>query len=119
MSSGLALAVAVAFNLVCSGDITAGDLKPNQALPKTGTFKRVFRIDLSSAKYCSDECEHTSPLEKVSQKAIVFTWSNSLMEYVDRETGEYFFLFRRLPWVYSKNGKCERLPFTGFPALKF
>ena len=117
-----ALAAVAAFNLVCSGTTFIGDIKKeNQS-----AYSETFRIDLDERRWCAGTCETTNQVFSVSTTEIILKLEQ------DKETGyESFISLNRengsildrnkinYQLIYMHTGKCERAPFTGFPARKF
>lgn len=117
-------ATAAAFNLVCAATETSGKILDfaNQAKREV-TIE--FRVDLDRKRWCSCECLSTSPIFKVTDTHIIFRQEEDkdgdIGLFVSRETGDLFDRNRSflINWVTLRQGKCERAPFKGFPALKF
>lgn len=116
------LAAVTAFNLVCSGTTFIGDVKKeNQS-----AYAATFRIDLNAKRWCVGQCETTSPIFGISSTQIILKLEedkNSGYESfisLNRENGA---ILDRTKIDYKpfimQSGKCERAPFTGFPAIKF
>lgn len=122
MTAVAALALASAFNLVCSGTATtiSGKGKSPQSLP----FEEVYRVDLERMRWCKGACAQTLPLFKVTNERITFSLvdtpaGDSLDTSVNRESGQFLSLMVSGNFLHSEDGVCEAAPFTGFPARKF
>jgi hypothetical protein len=90
-------------------------------------FTRTYSVDLESGKYCTDWCDRTEVLAKVTDGFIFFEINEDRagdkIVYVNRESGDYvdrsrLFLPKGI-WVDMASGKCRRMPFTGFHERKF
>lgn len=120
MTATALMAVAAAFNLVCSG--THLQIENGKALPEK-QITHSFRVDLESGRYCRESCEQTHPLYDVSATQIVFTRleHNSILVdvRVSRESGFYSAISNSPSGSGWTQGTCTRAPFTGFPSRKF
>jgi hypothetical protein len=108
-------AAVLAFNLVCSGTVIAA---------KPAEFSLVIRVDLKSQRYCMDECDHTLPIDQITETEIRFVddpaGPNGIQRRVSRESGRYYSRTRIEGWLDETDvGRCEVAPFTGFPERKF
>ena len=120
-------AVSSAFNLECTGTAYHAN---SLFAPQTNVhqFDIVYRVDLTKKRFCRNACTITTELPKITDTMIVFESEqkdsiDDVLVYADRETGKYF---DRRRWFDGKDmqidlgeGKCERKPFTGFPARLF
>lgn len=121
----LALQGAAAFNLICTGTYTSGELlaRPEE----TRQVQVTLRVDLARGRWCGGTCETTAPIHRVTDTQITFRYEDNrrldtdTITTVNRESGEYFDRERFLSFNrYSMTmGTCERAPFTGFPARRF
>lgn len=112
-----------AFNLVCTGTISSGDV--------TVPHKFELRVDLKAKRFCRDRCIETSDIVEVTDRRIVFLdFKNSFsreFHWVNRETGVFsgeFFMSDNITvpateTTISQNLTCEAQPFTGLPVRKF
>jgi hypothetical protein len=120
--TGLAAAVA-AFNLICTGTTTSGELL-DLGKPKTPVTV-ILRVDLGANRWCSGDCKSTAEIKEVRENSIIFRMgeddNGDDFFYVNRETGELFDRTRSftLKWITLTQGNCEKAPFTGFPVRKF
>lgn len=122
----LALQVAAAFNLVCTGTYRTGPIAIS-TLDLPGTpFTTVYRIDLSRGRFCTNECPSTSALARVTETEITLYdvhtdpgTANGTTTNINRETGAYMStsIFGDSMSVFT--AQCERAPFTGFPTRRF
>lgn len=122
------IAVAAAFNLICTGTTTFGklDLRPPD---RTAQFSEVFRVDLNQKRWCYRECSSTSPIVEITPTQIVFEREdrgeyNDTVTFVNRESGAFASRVRSGiigsdVFVTLTQGTCTRAKFTGFPSLKF
>lgn len=122
----LALQGAAAFNLVCTGTHTWGEMFKKPLVENR--VQVTYRVDLDRGRWCSGKCETTAPLYGVTDTQIIFRLSEDKdagadsITRVSRESGEYF---NRDRWLLGDGlvsmtiGACERAPFTGFPAKRF
>ncbi|WP_374139450.1 hypothetical protein [Sphingomonas sp.] len=126
MITVFAAASLTAFNLVCAGNTHQSGLgaEPDAA------YRIEYRIDLATKRFCIDDCSAVTPIANVRTDKLVFsqvevdTISHRELgqDVADRSTGEHarFILTgrgvrqRMIKWI----GRCERAPFTGFPASK-
>jgi hypothetical protein len=123
----LALQVAAAFNLVCTGTQYIGETGLARRQPDGRySFRIIYRIDLESRRWCSNDCRSTAPLVRVTDTQITFEEqadeAGDAVTTVNRESGE--FLDRRRAFgpggfVSMQTGICARAPFTSFPARRF
>jgi hypothetical protein len=120
------LAAAVAFNLVCTGTSFIGTGLDALKKENQSSYTETFRIDLDSERWCSGKCETTDPIYRVSRTKIVLKFEQ------DEKIGsESFILLNREDgsildrtkvsgaFMFMNTGKCERAPFSGFPARRF
>ena len=127
-----ALAIASAFNLVCSVTHISVDAKG-----ATETSKRSFelRIDTEAMRWCADECQRSNHIVQVLERWFILSEypdgmflgtargkNGSVFELqtVNRENGQYTFDRGIIGGaVEAELGKCEVAPFTGLPTIKF
>lgn len=114
----LALQIAVAFNLSCSGTnrIWGG------SLPATQTpWSTVLRISLEDMRWCSAECRETEPIVSVSPTQIVLISDPEIQTRfsINRESGLLAYYMRGADLGFLISATCERSDFTGFPARRF
>jgi hypothetical protein len=117
--SAMASAV-TAFNLLCT--IHASSVGGIATLDENGK-EYTFVIDLETGRYCAKYLCETKPISRVTDATIFLIEKtgdpSSISLWISRETG-------RLDWEFGagndqtvRMGKCEKQPFTGFPARKF
>jgi hypothetical protein len=126
ISAVLAAAVATTFNLVCSGTLATGMIEKGRVRDfKSEPFTMIYRVDLASRRWCTDECEETKPIVSVSDTRIVFLSQDTpelslrIGASVNRESGEFQHHLKSGDFSALRQGTCEPAPFTGFPARKF
>lgn len=126
MPGHVALAAAAAFNLICSG--TTHSSKGFAENYPDAPFNEVYRVNLTSKRWCSRECTETQPIFEVTPERIVFEQDirgdyDDTGRFVNRENGVYAYRDRRLIgsdiFLTWTRGSCKRAPFSGFPARKF
>lgn len=120
----LALQVATAFDLVCTGTISEVPRALSAPLIDRGRFHIVYRIDLEQRLYCTGECVSTQAIQSVTGSEIRF-WSAGYraalprgVKSVDRDTGQYRDVLLSGTQALHSNGSCAPAPFTGFPARR-
>jgi hypothetical protein len=118
-------AAALAFNLICTGTRTTHSFGRDES----EQYQIVYRIDLGQKRYCEDDCKGLFDIVEVAPRTITLESKGERarpggdysLTLVSRETGEHYGVASsgRVPnWVYVKwAGRCERQPFTGFPAI--
>lgn len=112
----------MAFNLICSG--TSTRFNPDEGEIRTN-FTLVIRVDLESSRWCHSDCEETIPIANVTATTIQFQDFRSgdlpitISQSVNRESGNYQMVLRAVDGGVVRSGRCERAPFTGFPARRF
>lgn len=115
-------AASTAFNLVCNGTTTTTG--PASA-PVEKDFATVFRIDLSSERWCAQECKETNQIYSISNTKLVLKYVDSqdlyLTQIINRESGSYFFMinFIKDKVTVTATANCSVDVFTGFPIPKF
>lgn len=116
------LQTALTFNLICTGTmVTAGGAQGNGSQPS----RIEIRVDLSSRRFCYDDCRETQPIYSVSGTEIILrnetipSESFSYFHRVNRESGASFSSVRMDGVTITSTGRCEPAPFTGFPARRF
>jgi hypothetical protein len=105
------------FDLVCRETLARGR-------PSTPEYR--FRIDLSQNRWCEGECE--SPREIASVTADRYTLVDSEYRslrlrtvnksWIDRVTGEHYENNQSiggLTQINTREGQCERAPYSGMP----
>lgn len=112
---------ALTFDLLCNGTVTQTSMKSETV---STPYTRQFRVDLSQERYCDGDCATTSAIYVVGPKEIVFYltdngkgWGGSLS--VNRETATLSGLTAGASGWTEISAKCERQPFSGFPAVQF
>lgn len=124
--TSVALAAAMAFNLVCTGTTYIGSGMDALKKENRSPYSETFRIDLGAERWCSGKCVTTSRIYRFSQTRIMLK-----LEQDDRIGLESFISLNREDgsivdrtkaseeFIIMNTGKCERAAFTGFPARKF
>jgi hypothetical protein len=119
-----AVAAGSAFNLLCTGMVTTEGGSAREPAP----YRMVYRIDLASGRYCDGDCRLTRALFEVQPARITIDQqgnprpraSDYSINVIERDSGDQTILTasgRAGVRVYVKStGRCERQPFTGFPA---
>ena len=123
MSSTFILALAAAFNLICTGANTNGKMLDMSKKPSQ--VQTVLRVDLDNKRWCSGDCGSTAAIEEVTDTHIIFYRKDEKnfddFMFVNRETGDYMQRYRS--WLFDHvnltQGACEKSEFTGFPKRKF
>ena len=120
------LAVASAFNLLCTGTVYIHDIDDPYSPPDTQQVTETYRIDLDEGRWCRDECASTISIAKVEPTVItlqdITIPTSHVQSYtitIYRETG---LLFSKLVLrgVESRTiEQCEVRPFGGFPPRRF
>ena len=128
MTPAALAAAAAAFDLLCSGTTTIGTLG-HSGEESTKPFSETYRVDLGSKRWCFGGCTETHPIYEVTPERIVFERDergelNDTLSFVSRENGAFFWRYRggfvgTDVYVIVQQGKCERRPFSRFPARKF
>lgn len=121
-----ALAVATAFNLLCTGTTFYGPGSDYLKKENQAPYTQTFRIDLKAERWCSGACQTTDRIYQIGQTRIMLkleqdeaTGSESFIS-LSREDGS---LLDRTKvsndLLFMNTGKCSRVAFTGFPARQF
>ena len=124
----LAAAVAQAFNLSCTGTQTSDSAYAGH---KVEAYTSIYRINLTSKKWCEEDCKFLRDFAGIDQTRLTLTdkpntvssiGSDSFLNYIDRETGEnHIFYTARIraigPESSEWKGQCVKQPFTGFPTF--
>ena len=116
---------AAAFNLFCTGTSSVGEGFSGLKKENQSPYSETFRIDLDAQRWCSGKCETTSPIYQVGSTKIMLK-----LEQDEKVPSESFILLNREDgsvldrtkvgtFMIMNIGKCERQPFSGFPARKF
>jgi hypothetical protein len=126
VSATATLAVAAAFNLVCTGTLISGELRTMWSKDrKTEPFSTVLRVDLSLHRWCEGDCKSTSPIQRASDTEILFQLEEKPdigfdhVKLVNRETGAFIDRMRAGGFVMMSTATCEKAAFTGFPQKRF
>lgn len=119
------LAVAAAFNLVCTGTTYIGAGMTALKKENQSAYSATFRIDLDAERWCSGECTTTEHIYAIGQTKIMLKLeqdekigSESFIS-LNREDGSILDRTKVNDFMIMNMGKCERAPFTGFPTRKF
>jgi hypothetical protein len=112
--------ISAAFDLWCEGTET----KTSKAGFQEISYKRLYRINLESRRYCDGECATTQVLAKVDPYRITFYDSYGPTGYgsekfINRENGELVEMALRADGTRGVLAKCERRSFSGFPQQQF
>jgi hypothetical protein len=127
-----AVAVAAAFNLVCTGTTTKTDYYGS----KSESYSAIYRVDTAARLWCLDDgnaCKSPEPLADLNAVSIKFIdvttdKPDQYFRYVDqvnRETGAHQSLTvsgrNAQIRTVKQEGHCEPTTFSGFPkaAQKF
>jgi len=123
---GSAVAMASAFNLLCSGTMYTRDPADPYSGPALQDVSETYRIDLVKRRWCVDKCTTTLPIIRAEPTHLILqditTPSDGIQSYsvdVNRETGVMFTTLRMAGMEVRTVQHCEAQPFTGFPLLKF
>ena|SRR5579859_8176645 len=108
-------AVAMAFDLVCSGTTTDSSVleTPHKETP----FHRVYHIDLDNPRWCADECPAINPILSVTQQEIELLGGADDETVFNRETNRIV-RFLGPGDAIIESGTCKTAPFTQFPKPK-
>lgn len=125
----MALAAAAAFNLVCSGTMTAETIAGNKREPYTA----IYRVDLDRQLWCESECRAHHPIQSVQPGSLTLhsdevdspSEKSSMLNQIDRVTGKHLITSTKKTYgrfamiiIMKYDGQCERQPFTGFPEIE-
>ena len=123
---GSAVAMASAFNLLCSGTMYVRDPSDPYNGPTLQDVSETYRLDLAKQRWCVDKCTTTLPIIRIEPTRItlqeITTPSGAIQSYdvqVNRETGTMFSTLKLAGMEMRTVEQCEPQPFTGFPPLKF
>lgn len=121
-----AVAVATAFNLVCTGTTTKSDYYGSKSEP----YSAIYRVDTAARLWCLDDdnaCKSPEPLADLSPVSIKFIDTTTdkpdqyfrYVDQVNRETGVHQSLTlsgrdANLR-IEKQEGRCEPAAFSGFP----
>lgn len=105
------------FDLVCTEISSSG---------RASTPEYRFRIDLDLNRWCEDECARPREIAAVSADRYTLvdrqhrggTLRTVNKSWIDRVTGEHWEQNQSiggLTQINSREGKCERAPFSGMP----
>lgn len=122
-----ATAVAMTFNLVCSGTMTSDSYFTGREVEQ---YSYTYRVDLERRKWCENECRALFDFADIQPTQLTLQDRNIdtprqrewLTNVINRETGEHRILTAsgtgtgRL--VMEWRGQCERAEFTGFPEFQ-
>lgn len=113
------------FDLDCKGSFFDGNLSNPFSMKRVFDDSRHYRIDLSAKRWCSGSCETTNEIMEYGTRLLVLEKSENsgaeFFTYMNRESGEYVVRsrFHAIDKATLAMGKCEPMPFSGFPTLKF
>ncbi len=88
---------------------------------KTSKFTHIFRVNLSTSRWCSGHCLETQPLDKGAGNYLGFIWNAEEKLFVNRETGRITHSKKKYFPNYELTGvgDCKKAAFTGMPKVKF
>lgn len=112
----LAMMVATAFNLHCTGRERVFSDGKREERP----YERVIRVDLERMRWCDRDCAESYPIVRASAEDIVFQEDRvaEVVMAVNRETGSLISFMRgKIGWYIT--GQCKPAPFTGLPERRF
>jgi hypothetical protein len=118
------------FDLQCKAERVTDHNDHDRHTFKTVPFTVHYRLDLAKGLYCEDACQEARQIESVQEAQII------LFDHADVHGKDWLGLDRakgllvgltvnkpdRYMAIYDNttiNGTCERMEFTGLPALKF
>jgi hypothetical protein len=119
----MSLIAALVFNLICNGYDETGtptgtpaELKNHKVIASSWTY----RVDLSSMRWCADDCKFIMKIHSISDRLVVLRWSG---EGLRPRVFTYFYMgsfsagdrVREPDAVFLRHGECKQAPFTGFP----
>lgn len=114
-------AAADQFDLVCTG------MNKDTSLASRKPIAKHYRVDLTSGRWCQDNCSATEPIASVAQDKIIFrsqakqyARDTLIIEEVNRVNGEWTDVIFGAPPngnYWNTSGKCEPAQFSGFPAV--
>jgi hypothetical protein len=115
----IALEVALAFDLVCSGMVRTGPV--GLAMPESSgdPIELTYRIDVDGRMWCSNDCEETERLDSVIEGVILLrdrhlaTGSSVIM--ISPAEGRFSDIRIDGNIATLTSGTCSVAPFTGFP----
>ena len=118
-----ATAAAVAFNLSCAISSIGfmGEMPKKPDAPLTA----LFRVDLTSRRYCEGDCRSTEPIAKVTATDLYLKMTDEprLKEFlrINRESGDMLSIWRlgSTSANSTEMATCTPSQFTGFPSRKF
>ena len=121
-----AVALASAFNLMCSGTMYMRDPTDPYSGPTLQDVSETYRVDLAKQRWCVDKCTTTLPIARIGPTRITLqdlvTPAEGIQSYeveVNRETGTMLSSLKLAGMEVRTVQHCEPQPFTGFPPLKF
>lgn len=113
------------FDLSCNVFETSGYFDS----PVQSPVRIELIIDLEKMEYCEANCSKVLPIEKVmSDKIILRDYLHvdrlvtvHISAVIDRVAGTYTYIFDDKSNFKTKRhtAECKRLPFSGFPSIKF
>jgi hypothetical protein len=125
-----AQAQASQFDLQCKGERVIDHNDHDRHTVKNVPFTVHYRLDLAKGLYCEDACQEAKQIQSVQEAQIMLfdradvhgkDWLG-----LDRAKGLLVGLKVDKPDLYMAiydnttiNGTCDRMEFTGLPALKF
>lgn len=117
------------FNLECAGSTKTETIAGTTTEP----YRWVYRVDLTSKQFCTDDCETLTAVAKVDA-AVLTLWDRSQdgvtqssldLNEIDRRTGRQTVRsYTRDPrddgtiLIRRSTGDCRLAPFGGFPTFK-
>lgn len=120
------VAMASAFNLLCSGTMYTRDPADSYSGPTMQDISETYRLDLAKRRRCIDKCSTTLPIVRIDPTRIVLqdltVPADGIQSYnveINRETGTMVSTLKLAGMEVRTVQHCEPQPFTGFPPLKF
>jgi hypothetical protein len=108
---------AESFDMVCQAHVVNHDSGADLDL---GDETIRYRIDLSSMRYCDDECETQHPFQMTPDQFVFAnsqSRSDTFIQTIDRKTGDLTYKNRLDDGsITTKLGPCRKDAFSGFPA---
>lgn len=123
MASGVVLAAAAAFNLICQGYQSSSDMMKVDLDPPRQDYSVTLRIDLSAGRWCADDCTTTRPIYRAEDRMLILDKpmrEGGVTNFeINRESGEAVENFVVGKTIYLRSMRCAPAPFTGMPARLF
>jgi len=109
------------FDLLCVGEHRLGAVGGNEATYQIFPLNNRIRIDLEKEQFCWNECNQVYGLIAVDDNFITLNEDSDDIspQRVNRRTGEFTGDGVIGSTRSIDNARCEREPFSGFPAKLF